>query len=183
MTNVKQQLHNMYVGLVCVNWANRDGTKLGTAKQKALQQMQSFAKTVDKKNPMAKEISANVDQMSKSVSKQIMTDKSSELTLDKHQAAEYKSFGERQVQQSKQALTKAIQNTKTFENRNVERDKREAFQRATQKQDMLAKQKAPQYRASQTNVPAKGVKPVAPQKMDQQTMIRIMMYQRFQNAA
>ena len=87
MMNVKQHLDNMYIGLVFTYWS-KDSTKMGTAKQKALQQMQSFAQTIDAQNPVAHEIKSQVAILSKSVSKQIMTDKSSEMILNKKQTAQ-----------------------------------------------------------------------------------------------
>ena len=163
MTQTKQYLHNMYVGFVFVNWSN-DNTKLGTAKQKALTQMQSFAKTIDKNNLKVRDVNGQIDEMSRSVSKQIMTDKSSEMVLDKKLAPQYRSFGERQIAQSKKALTDILQRTQ-------------------KRQDAMVKKDAMQYRALKTNVPAKAPKPIAEQKLDRDTMMRILMQRQMQNAA
>jgi len=150
MTNTKQQINNMYIGLVFTYWAEKD-TKLGTAKQKALMQMQSFSKTIDEKNPISREVLNNVRQMTASVSKQIMTDKSSEMVLDKSHAPQYKDFGMNQVTKSKQVLNQMIKSAqKDF--------------------SMEVKQNAAQYRPSNTNVAAR-----APQKMNQDTMMRILL--------
>ena len=182
MTNVKQQLHNMYIGLVFTYWANED-TKMGTAKQKALQQMHSYSKTINKQNPIAREINSNVADMNRAISKQIMTDKSSELVLDKNQAAQYKSFGTARVAQSKQELNKIIE--RANKSWHIDRTQKQikAEDKLTQLQDVKAKQNASQYRALGTNVAAKAPKPMEQKIMDQKTLMRILMQKRMQNVA
>ena len=175
MTNTREQLSNMYAGLVCIHWA-KDNTKMGTAKQKALMQMQSFSKTVDAKNPVARTIRSEINEMTKSVSKQIMTNKSSEMVLDKKQAAQYKSFGERQVADSKKALNNMIANANKSMGLEVSRDWIEKSRELSKKQDMASKKNAPQYRALNTNVAAKAPKNV--QQIDQQKLLQIMMMQK-----
>lgn len=182
MTNTRQQLHKMYVGLVYVYWSD-ENVKLGTAKHKSLQQMQSFSKTVDKQNPISREISNDVNKMRQAVSRQIMTDKSSDLVLDKKQAAQYKEFGERQVQSSKQELSKAIEQAQKSGKTFTDRNKIDAMEQASKQQSVAMKQKAAQYRASKTNAPEKAPRPVAPHKLDQETLMRILQYQKTRNAA
>ena len=182
MKSVKQQLHNMYVGLVFTYWS-KEGTSLGTAKQKALQQMQSFSKTIDKKNPVAQQIAQNVNDMTRNVSKQIMTDKSSNIVLDKKQAPQYEAFGKRQVEQSKKTLNDIVKHAEKFAPRNASREQLQEMEDASKFQDMHAKKNASQYRANNTNESKNAPKPTAPHKMDQQTFMRIILYQRYQNAA
>jgi len=182
MQNMKLHLHNMYIGLVCTYWAQHD-TKMGTAKQKALQQMQSFSKTIDEKNPMSREITNRVSEMSRDVSKQIMTDKSSELVLDEKLSKQYKSFGERQIAQSKERLNNMIQRAKKSAHLDMTPEQIKAKEAAIKEQDVRAKQNAAPYRALQTNAPKNAPKPVAPQKLTHEMMIHLFMQQRLREAA
>ena len=182
MKNLKQQLHNMYVGLVFTHWS-KEGTSLGTAKQKALQQMQNYSKTLDKNNPVAQQITANVNEMTRDISKQIMTNKSSNMVLDKNQASQYREFGKQQIEQSKKSLNDLVQRAKKFAPRNASREQLQEMEDVSKLQDMHAKKNASQYCANNTNESKNAPKPTAPQKMDQQIFMRIMLYQRYQNAA
>ena len=182
MTNVKQQMHNMYVGLVFTYWSG-NGVKLGTAKQKALQQMQSFAKTIDKNSTVSREINNVSATMSKSVSKQIMMDKSSEMLVDKAQAPKYKKFGENLVAQSKQSLNDMIKRAQKSLQIDTPRKQMQAIEKASGKQAVSMQQNAAQYRASKTNVPANAPKPLAQHKLDQSTVIRLMWQRQMGKAA
>ena len=104
MTDVKIQINRMYVGFVYVHWSERANVKLGTAKHKSIQQIKSFANTLDKSNPMSAEINASAQQISRDVARQIMTDASSEMTLDAAKLPQYRAFGEQQVAAAKAAL-------------------------------------------------------------------------------
>lgn len=104
MTDVKIQINRMYVGFVYVHWSERANVKLGTAKHKSIQQIKSFANTLDKSNPMSAEINASAQQISRDVARQIMTDTSSEMTLDVSKLPQYRAFGEQQVAAAKAAL-------------------------------------------------------------------------------
>jgi len=104
---IKQHLHKMYVGLVFANWANGENVKLGTAKQKALEQLTAFAKTMEKdkqKNAVAFEIAQQVAELKKFVSKQIMGSASSELVLDKKVMPAYKAFGEKMMRDNMRSV-------------------------------------------------------------------------------
>ena len=182
MTNLQQHLNNMYIGLVFTYWSDSN-TKMGTAKHKALQQMQSFSQTIDKNNSMSDMVKKQIGEMSRSVSKQIMTDKSSEFVLDKMFAPQYRAFGEQQVANSKKALNAMIEHAKESARPNITRGRLEELHYASEKQDMFAKRKAPQYRPLNTNVPAKAPIPKPQQKMVQETLIRILSQQNWQNAA
>ena len=182
--NIKQHLHNMYIGLVCVHWADKENVKMGTAKQKSLQQMQSYSQTLDKKNPVAQEITAHVNNMVRSVSKQIMIDTSSEMVLDKESAPKYKKFGEQQIALSKKQLNAMIERGQKSGTRDITFAKIKETKEKSEKQDMLAKQKAPQYRPSTTNVAEKGKKPAMTlQKLDQQELLKFLAQQQYQKAA
>ena len=189
MTDVKIYVQRMYVGFVYVHWSERENIKLGTAKQKSIQQIKSFANTLDKSNPVAGDIKSSVQQISRDASRQIMTDTSSEMTLDAAKLPQYRAFGERQVAAAKSALgaqmargnvaqksamPKKPEIAKNAQQRpaNVSQQTRPMriakrpsiaqvrdTQNASRTQDMLAKQNAPQYRAHKTNVPAQGAKP------------------------
>ena len=174
MTNVKMELHNMYTGLVYVYWANAN-VKLGTAKQKSLQQMQSYVNTLDKNNPATANITSTVKQMKQNVSKQIMTDKSSEMMLPPDKFKDYKNFGQTQASASKQNLAKIIKQSKTKDNNELARE-----------QGMSQKQNTPQYRATKTNFAEKAPKQLSPQTMSQQRQQQILAFiakQHLQNAA
>ena len=162
MTNVKQQLHNMYIGFVYINWANKENTQLGTAKQKALQQMKTFAQTIENKSPVAHEIQSNVNDMSRIISRQIMTDKSSEFVLDKKQAGQYRAFGERQVTQSKQMLNSLVKQ----------------LQQSMPMDMAHNQQKQPTAQAKGYN----GAK-LHPQQMNREFLMRILMQQNMQKSA
>lgn len=181
--NVKQQLHNMYIGLVFTYWSN-ENSQLGTAKQKSLQQMQSYSQTLDKKNPVTKEISSGVNEMVRAVSKQIMTDKSSTMVLDKSQAQQYKAFGEKQVAASKEQLNAVIERGKQSNSRDVTLAKIKENKEKSEKQDKITKQKAPQYRPLKSNVAENGGKPAMTLvKLDQQKLLQILAQRKYQNAA
>lgn len=237
-----QNLANMYRGLVCINWVNKD-TKLGTAKYKALEQMQSYAQTLDKKNPIAARIDAQVKSMSRSVSKQIMTDKSSETVLPQEKAQKTKEFGEKSFNENKKMLDELIarsqktanfsqeqekldlpkkakqrkvtkgnkvalnkgpaQKQKAFDgkmlgtkqetldefisrrqktaNFSKAREKMNLLMKASEKQDMSVKQKAPQYRALDTNVAAKTPESLTPHKLKQNEIMQMLWKQKKQN--
>lgn len=198
MTDVKIYIQRMYVGFVYVHWAERENIKLGTAKQKSIQQIKSFSNTLDKSNPIAGEIKSNVQQMSRDVARQIMTDKSSEMTLDAAKLPQYRAFGERQVAAAKSALgaqmahgnvaqANAGQNNMAQKSRVAKRptiSQVRDTQNASRTQDMLAKQNAPQYRAHKTNVPAQGAKPATTlQKLDQKKLLQMFAYNKYQKAA
>ncbi len=198
MTDVKIYVQRMYVGFVYVHWAERENIKLGTAKQKSIQQIKSFSNTLDKSNPIAGEIKSNVQQMSRDVARQIMTDKSSEMTLDAAKLPQYRAFGERQVAAAKSALgaqmargnvaqanagqNNAVQKSHTTKRPTISQVR--DTQNKSRTQDMLAKQNAPQYRAHKTNVPAQGAKPATTlQKLDQKKLLQMFAYNKYQKAA
>ena len=198
MTDVKIYVQRMYVGFVYVHWAERENIKLGTAKQKSIQQIKSFSNTLDKSNPIAGEIKSNVQQMSRDVARQIMTDKSSEMTLDAAKLPQYRAFGERQVAAAKSALgaqmargnvaqANAGQNNMAQKSHTTKRltiSQVRDTQNKSRTQDMLAKQNAPQYRAHKTNVPAHGAKPATTlQKLDQKKLLQMFAYNKYQKAA
>ena len=181
MKNVKQQLHSMYVGLVFTYWS-KEGTSLGTAKQKALQQMQSFSKTIDKKNPVAQQIAQNVNEMTRNVSKQIMTDRSSNIVLDKKQAPQYEAFGKRQVEQSKKTLNDIVKRAEKFAPKHLSREYVDMKEKATAFQDMMKKKNASQYRATNTNEAASQMDKARNQ--NQQVIIQFAIRQKMlENAA
>lgn len=238
-----QNLANMYRGLVCINWSNTQDTKLGTAKYKALGQMQSYTETINKKNPMAERIATRVKSMSQSVSKQIMTEKSSEAVLTKDKAPQIKEFGEKLFNENKKALDELIargqknvnfghkkekqkllqhkskqpkMDAKTAKSNNgfapkptefdnkmagkkqetldefishrqktanfsKAREKMNLLMKASEKQDMSVKQKAPQYRALDTNVAARTPKQETPHKLKQNEIVQMLWKQKKQN--
>lgn len=182
--NVKQQLNSMYVGFVFVYWGNDEKScQLGTAKQKSLQQMQSFAKTVDNKKSISSRIKSYVDEMTQSVSKQIMTDESSNMVLDDKQKSQYKQFGQKQVATSKKNLQSIIEREQNSVPGNTVARQKEAVEKSKQ-QDMLAKRNAMQYRPTKTNEVSMDAKPsVKPEKLDQRTVIQLLWGQKMQNAA
>ncbi len=211
MTDVKIYVQHMYVGFVYVHWSERENIKLGTAKQKSIQQIKSFANTLDKSNPVAGDIKSSVQQISRDASRQIMTDTSSEMTLDAAKLPQYRAFGERQVAAAKAALgaqmargnvaQKSAMPKKPEIAKNASQRpgaaarpmgiaKRPSIaqvrdtQNASRTQDMLAKQNAPQYRAHKTNVPAQGAKPATTlQKLDQKKLLQMFAYNKYQKAA
>lgn len=197
MTDVKIYVQRMYVGFVYIHWAERENIKLGTAKQKSIQQIKSFSNTLDKSNPIAGEIKSNVQQMSRDVARQIMTDKSSEMTLDAGKLPQYRAFGERQVAAAKSALgaqmTRGnVAQANAGQNNTVQKShttKRPTIsqvrdtQNASRTQDMLAKQNAPQYRAHKTNVPGNAKPAATLQKLDQKKLLQMFAYNKYQKAA
>ncbi len=121
---IKQNLHKMYVGLVFANWASCENTKLGTAKQKALEQIESFVKTMSddkQKNAVAYEIAQQFAQLKKFASKQIMQSSTSELTLDKDVLSPYKAFGEKMTHDNMRTLREMFkqEQEKVKENNNT----------------------------------------------------------------
>ena len=121
---IKQNLHKMYIGLVFANWASRENTKLGTAKQKALEQIESFVKTMSdekQKNAVAYEIAQQFAQLKKFASKQIMQSSTSELTLDKDVLSPYKAFGEKMTHDNMRTLREMFkqEQEKVKENNNT----------------------------------------------------------------
>lgn len=182
--NVKQQLNSMYVGFVFVYWGDDEKScQLGTAKQKSLQQMQSFAKTIDKKNPVFDEIKSSVDEMTQSVSKQIMTDKSSNMVLDEKQKPQYREFGQKQVATNKKNLQSIIEREQNAVASNTVARQKEAIEQSKQ-QDMLAKRNAMQYRPTKTNEVSMDAKPSATiERMDQRTLLQLLKERKMQNAA
>lgn len=121
---IKQNLHKMYVGLVFANWASRENTKLGTAKQKALEQIESFVKTMSddkQKNAVAYEIAQQFAQLKKFASKQIMQSSTSELTLDKDVLSPYRAFGEKMTHDNMRTLREMFkqEQEKVKENNNT----------------------------------------------------------------
>lgn len=200
MTDVKIQINRMYVGFVYVHWSERANVKLGTAKHKSIQQIKSFANTLDKSNPMSAEINASAQQISRDVARQIMTDASSEMTLDAAKLPQYRAFGEQQVAAAKQALTAQMARGNMAQKTASQRPgsavrpagiaKRPSvaqirdMQNKSRTQDMLAKQNASQYRATKTNVPEKGLRPAATlQKLDQKKLLQMFAYNKYQKAA
>lgn len=200
MTDVKIQINRMYVGFVYVHWSERANVKLGTAKHKSIQQIKSFANTLDKSNPMSAEINASAQQISRDVARQIMTDASSEMTLDAAKLPQYRAFGEQQVAAAKAALGAQMARGNMAQKTASQRlgsaarlagiAKRPSvvqirdMQNKSRTQDMLAKQNASQYRATKTNVPEKGVKPAATlQKLDQKKLLQMFAYNKYQKAA
>lgn len=124
---IKQQIGMMYNGLVLANWANA-GTKLGTAKYKALEQLESFAKTLqqtgktdgaksatianDNNNAVVNEVARIVSILKKKISEQIMTSKSSEQILSPKLAQKYKMHGEQLATISMRELRKMANDDK-----------------------------------------------------------------------
>ena len=171
MTDVKIQINRMYVGFVYVHWSERANVKLGTAKHKSIQQIKSFANTLDKSNPMSAEINASAQQISRDVARQIMTDASSEMTLDAAKLAQ-KTASQRPGSVARPAGIAKHSSVAQI------RD----MQNKSRAQDMLAKQNASQYRATKTNVPEKGLRPAATlQKLDQ--LLQMFAYNKYQKAA
>ena len=211
MTDVKIQINRMYVGFVYVHWSERANVKLGTAKHKSIQQIKSFANTLDKSNPMSAEINASAQQISRDVAHQIMTDASSEMTLDAAQLPQYRAFGEQQVAAAKAALgaqmaqANMAQKTATSKKPEIAKTASQRpgsaarptgiakhhsvaqirdMQNQSRTQDMLAKQNASQYRATKTNVQEKGLRPAATlQKLDQKKLLQMFAYNKYQKAA
>lgn len=211
MTDVKIQINRMYVGFVYVHWSERANVKLGTAKHKSIQQIKSFANTLDKSNPMSAEINASAQQISRDVARQIMTDASSEMTLDAAKLPQYRAFGEQQVAAAKVALgaqmaqANMAQKTATPKKPEIAKPASQRpgsaarptgiakhhsvaqirdMQNQSRTQDMLAKQNASQYRATKTNVQEKGLRPAATlQKLDQKKLLQMFAYNKYQKAA
>lgn len=211
MTDVKIQINRMYVGFVYVHWSERANVKLGTAKHKSIQQIKSFANTLDKSNPMSAEINASAQQISRDVARQIMTDASSEMTLDVAKLPQYRAFGEQQVAAAKAALgaqmaqANMAQKTATPKKPEIAKPASQRpgsaarstgiakhhsvaqirdMQNKSRTQDMLAKQNASQYRATKTNVQEKGLRPAATlQKLDQKKLLQMFAYNKYQKAA
>lgn len=211
MTDVKIYVQRMYVGFVYVHWSERENIKLGTAKQKSIQQIKSFANTLDKSNPVAGDIKSSVQQISRDASRQIMTDTSSEMTLDAAKLPQYRAFGERQVAAAKSALGAQMARGNMAQKSAMPKKPEIAkpasqrpgaaarpmgiakhpsiaqvrdTQNASRTQDMLAKQNAPQYRAHKTNVSAQGAKPATTlQKLDQKKLLQMFAYNKYQKAA
>lgn len=120
---IKQQIDLMYKGLVLTNWA-KTGTKLGTAKFKALEQLETFAKTLqgtvktpgnnlanqhtnqNNNNAVVNEVARAVSILKKKISEQIMKSKSSEQVLSPTLAPKYKPHGEKLAQTAMQELRK-----------------------------------------------------------------------------
>ena len=112
---LKSKLHLMYMGLVLANWA-QPNTKLGTAKLKALEQMETFAKTLGhykKNSAVAHEVTQMVAKLKKAVSEQIMKDKTSEIKLPQKFANGYKVMGEKLAQQNMQKLREYVKKDQT----------------------------------------------------------------------
>lgn len=105
---MQQNLMMMYMGLVFRNWADGKGTKLGTAKQKALQQLDSYAKAFqqnkENNNAKVKELTQQIAMLKKSVSKQIMESKDSEFVMDEKKKPKFLLRGEQMVQQGMNAI-------------------------------------------------------------------------------
>ncbi len=180
---LNQNLVEMYRGLVFINWANGTDTKLGAAKYKALVQMQTYAKTIDKNNPVADNINLQMQNMSKSVSKQIMTEKSSNAVLEKSRAPKYKEFGEQLFNHNKKMLDEIIGRGQKSANMNKARAKLDLIKNASGRQDMSMKQNAPQYRATKTNVAQNAPKPLTPHKLSQNEIMQYLWKKQRENVA
>ena len=182
MTNdVKLQVFNMYCGLMGVYWADA-GTMQGTAKYKSLQHMKTYAKTLDKQNPIAQEIQKYLAQMARSESEKMMNDPNSNLVLDKDSRKQYKDSGEKQAAQAKAKLTYMIEQGRV-KGQSMDSTKNMRLQDKAREQDTRAKAQAPQYRANKTNVADKPQSNVGVQQMNQETLVRMLTLRLYQRAA
>ena len=137
--NIKTQIELMYKGLTLVNWA-KHGTKLGTAKLKALEQVETFAKTLmnDSKtnneklpnvnqgnnNAVVNEIARVVSELKKKISKQIMESKTSEMTVPEKLAEKYKEHGTGLAETNMRDLRKLV----TQDSKRVQTNEKQANQ-------------------------------------------------------
>lgn len=127
--NIKTQIELMYKGLTLVNWA-KHGTKLGTAKLKALEQVETFAKTLDdnkkqnNNNAVVAEISRTVAELKKKISKQIMESKTSEMTVPEKLAEKYKEHGTGLAETNMRDLRKLV----TQDSKRVQTNEKQANQ-------------------------------------------------------
>ena len=181
-TSVEINVKQMYVGFVCIYWS-QDKMTLGRAKQKSLEQMRTYSNTIDKSNPVSNDVKSNVQNLSKSVSKQIMTSPSSEKVLDKKQSQKYRAFGEHQVATAKRALDAELNRgvAQRNQNQNVAQIKN-AAQKSTE-QNMLARQKSMQYKPTKTNVAEKPAQATTLQRLDQKKLLEMFAYNKYQKAA
>lgn len=145
---IQTQLKLMYQGLTLANWA-KQGTKLGTAKLKALEQIETFAKTLmnDSKtnneklpnvnqgnnNAVVNEIARVVSELKKKISKHIMESKTSEMTAPEKLAQKYKQDGESLAGLSIQQLRELVKQ----DNRRVQTNEKQANKFAKPNQILL----------------------------------------------
>lgn len=136
--NIKTQIELMYKGLTLVNWA-KHGTKLGTAKLKALEQVETFAKTLDdnkkqnNNNAVVAEISRTVAELKKKISKQIMESKTSEMTVPEKLAEKYKEHGTGLAETNMRDLRKLV----TQDSKRVQTNEKQAKQFTNPNQILL----------------------------------------------
>lgn len=139
---IQTQLKLMYQGLTLANWA-KQGTKLGTAKLKALEQIETFAKTLgdtkpgntpqNNNNAVVAEISRVVAEFKKKISKNIMESKTSEMTVPEKLAQKYKQDGESLAGLSIQQLRELVKQ----DNRRVQTNEKQANKFAKPNQILL----------------------------------------------
>ncbi len=134
---IQTQLKLMYQGLTLANWA-KQGTKLGTAKLKALEQIETFAKTLgntpqNNNNAVVAEISRIVTEFKKKISKNIMESKTSEMTVPEKLAQKYKQDGESLAGLSIQQLRELVKQ----DNRRVQTNEKQANKFAKPNQILL----------------------------------------------
>ena len=130
---IKKYLQKMYVGFVFVNWANGSDTKLGTAKQKALQHLDSFTKTLGN-GLVSEEIRRLVQKLKKFVSKQIMTSPHSELILSKDIVEQCRSLGENWLQDNMTKLRNMVKQEEHKKQYNIVTDPQAILQMLMQRQ-------------------------------------------------
>ena len=113
---IKMQLHLMYMGLTFSNWA-KQGTKLGTAKQMALTQIESFIKTFEqdgKNNAVVAELKHQFAKLKKKAAESIMKNpKSSESMMPPKLASKYKQHGQNLADISMKQLREFVKADKT----------------------------------------------------------------------
>ena len=136
---IKMQLHLMYIGFTYSNWA-KSGTKLGTAKQMALTQIESFIHTFEqngKTNAVVAEMKRQFDALKKKAAESIMKNpKSSESLMPPKLASKYKQHGQNLADASMKKLREFVEADKT---KVVENEKQvESAQQQITKPQMLS---------------------------------------------
>ena len=119
--NIRMQLNLMYMGFVYSNWA-KSGTKLGTAKQTALNQIDTFIQTFEqngKNNAVVQEMKRQFAKLKQSAARNIMMSKSSENVLPQKYAAQYRQSGEKLAQHGMNYLRRYVMSDKTKTDQNA----------------------------------------------------------------
>lgn len=134
---IKMQLHLMYMGFTYSNWA-KHGTKLGTAKQMALNQIESFIQTFEgKNNAVVAEMKRQFDALKKKAAESIMKNpKSSESLMPPKLAEKYRQNGQNLAEASMKQLREFVKTDKT---KVIENEKQvESAQKQITKPQMLS---------------------------------------------